>query len=147
MNGEDIARIIEAADTFQAIVILLLIGFFLLAWKYGREILQLARALHEKTEKIDKGLETNHGSENMGKAIDRQYEMLLDLQVTREIDARRSEERHTQLDRQLRDVQASFLEYKSNMRPLVEFGLERMDAVLNERLEDEPESGENNARP
>lgn len=130
MSGEDIARIIEAADTLQAIVILLLLGFFLLAWKYGREMLQLARALAEKTEKIDKGLETNHGSENMGKAIDRQYEMLLDLQVTREIDAKRAEERQACLERHLQEVQASFLEYVAEMKPMVEFGRERMRALL-----------------
>lgn len=130
MNGEDIAHIIEAADTFQAIVILLLIGFFLLAWKYGRELLLLARDMSNITEKIDKGLETNHGSENMGKAIDRQYEMLLDLQVTREIDAKRAEERQACLERHLREVQASFLEYVAEMKPMVEFGRERMKTLL-----------------
>ena len=57
ISGDDIATVIEAADTFQAIVILLLLGFFALTWKYGREMLQLARGVNEKANKIDSDLE------------------------------------------------------------------------------------------
>ena len=135
ISGDDIATVIDAADTFQAIVVLLLLGSFALTWRYGREMLQLARALHEKTEKIDKGLETNHGSENMGQAMDRLYEMVLDLQVTRDIDAKRAQERHERLVKTLSSVQNAFYDYKTEMEPMVEFGRERMEVLLNERLD------------
>lgn len=135
ISGDDIATVIDAADTFQAIVVLLLLGSFALTWRYGREMLQLARALHEKTEKIDKGLETNHGSENVGKAMDRLYEMVLDLQVTRDIDSKRAQERHERLVKTLSSVQNAFYDYKTEMEPMVEFGRERMEVLLNERLD------------
>ena len=135
ISGDDIATVIEAADTLKAIAVLLLLGSFALTWKYGREILQLARALHEKTEKINKGLETNHGSENMGQAVDRLYEMVLDLQVTRDIDSKRAQERHERLVKTLSSVQNAFYDYKTEMEPMVEFGRERMEVLLNERLD------------
>ena len=135
ISGDDIATVIEAADTFRAIVTLLLLGFFALAWKYGREILQLARGMHEKTSKIDSDLATNHGSENMGKAMDRLYEMVLDLQVTRDIYAKHAQERHERLVNALSSVQKAFYDYKIEMEPMVEFGRERMEILLNERLD------------
>jgi hypothetical protein len=140
VSGSDVAQIIEAADTFQAIVILLLLGFFALAWKYGREILLLMRGASETTEKIDKDLQTNHGSKNIGDAVDRLYEMVLDIQVTREIDSKRACERQAALERHLREVQAAFHEYVSEMKPMVAFGRERMDALLTERLAEEEQS-------
>ena len=135
VSGDDVAAVIEAADTFQAVVVLLLLGSFALTWKYGREMLQLVRGVHEKANKIDSDIETNHGSETMGKSMDRLYEMVLDLQVTRDIDSKRAQEWHERLVKTLNSVQNAFYDYKAEMEPLAEFGRERMQKLLEDESE------------
>ena len=124
MSGEDIATVLEAADTFQAFVLLALFGVFLIVWKYGRELLALVRETREHTSQIGSDIVTNHGSANLGNAVDKLYECIVDLQTTRELDAQK-----------LGEVHGAFLEYVSTMRPLVEFGRERMAVVLEEQVE------------
>ena len=124
MSGEDIATVLEAADTFQAFVLLALFGVFLIVWKYGRELLALVRETREHATQISSDIVTNHGSANLGNAVDRLYECIVDLQTTRELDAQK-----------LVEVHGAFLEYVSTMRPLVEFGRERMAVVLGEQTE------------
>ena len=135
MSGEDIATVIEAADTFQAIVVLLLLGSFALTWKYGRELLTLVRETREHTSQIGSDIVTNHGSANLGNAVDKLYECLVDLQTTRELDAQKADQRQASVEKQLGEVQGGFLEYVSTLRPLVEFGRERMAVVLEEQVE------------
>ena len=67
--------------------------------------------------------------------MDRLYEMVLDLQVTRDIDSKRAQERHERLVKTLSSVQNAFYDYKTEMEPMVEFGRERMEVLLNERLD------------
>lgn len=136
MSGEDIAHIIEAADTLRAIIILFMFGVFAFGWKYGREVLQLARTMAERTEKISGDIVTNHGSKNLGEAVDRLYEKLVDLQATREIDSMEAEKRSKRIEGQIRIVRESFEDYKREMEPMVEFGRERMEHLLNENLEE-----------
>ena len=100
MSGEDIATVLEAADTFQAFVLLALFGVFLIVWKYGRELLALVRETREHASQISSDIVTNHGSANLGNAVDRLYECIVDLQTTRELDAQK-----------LVEVHGAFLEY------------------------------------
>ena len=137
MSGGDIAQIIEAADTIQAIIILFMIGVFAFGWKYGRELLQLARAMSERTKKISGDIVTNHGSKNLGDAVDRLYEKLVDLQATREIDSMDAEKRSKRIENQIKVVQDSFEDYKREVKPMVEFGRERMEHMLNGHLDEE----------
>lgn len=135
MSGEDIATVLEAADTFQAFVLLALFGVFLIVWKYGRELLALVRETREHATQISSDIVTNHGSANLGNAVDRLYECLVDLQTTRELDAQKADQRQASVEKQLGEVHGAFLEYVSTMRPLVEFGRERMAVVLGEQVE------------
>ena len=115
MSGEDIATVLEAADTFQAFVLLALFGVFLIVWKYGRELLALVRETREHTSQIGSDIVTNHGSANLGNAVDKLYECIVDLQTTRELDAQK-----------LVEVHGAFLEYVST---------KRMAVVLGEQIE------------
>lgn len=135
MSGEDIATVIEAADTFQAFVLLALFGVFLIVWKYGRELLALVRETGERTSQISSDIVTDHGSANLGNAVDRLYECLVDLQTARGLDAQKADRRQASVEKQLGEVHGAFLEYVSSMRPLVEFGRERMAVALEAQIE------------
>lgn len=72
MNVENIIRLIEAVgDSWAAIVLLVLIGLFLLLWKYGRDLIKAVQANTKTTNHISKSIITNHGSKNIGDAVDR----------------------------------------------------------------------------
>lgn len=135
MSGEDIATVLEAVDTFRAFATLALFGVFLIVWKYGRELLALVRETVERTSQISSDIVTNHGSANLGNAVDRLYECLVDLQTTRELDAQKADQRQAAVEKQLGEVHGAFLEYVSSMRPLVEFGRERMAVALEAQIE------------
>lgn len=74
----DVARTIEAADSGWALAAIFLLGIYALLWKFGRELLELARTNqqvaqdnHQKTTEITESIRTNHGSKNLGDAVDR----------------------------------------------------------------------------
>lgn len=75
---DSLADIVEAADTPLGLVALVLLGIFVLLWKYGGEMLRLSRETHadtaetkKATKDVQKSIVTNHGSKNIGDAIDR----------------------------------------------------------------------------
>lgn len=72
MNVESIIRLIDAVgDSWSAIALLFLVGLFLLLWKFGRDIIKALQENTRKTERIQASIKTNHGSKNIGDAIDR----------------------------------------------------------------------------
>ena len=72
MDIESIIRLIDAVgSSWSAIALLVLIGLFLLLWKFGRDIIKALRDNTSKTERIQASIKTNHGSKNIGDAIDR----------------------------------------------------------------------------
>lgn len=92
--------VITAVDSFYAVIALLIIGSYALAWRFGGEMLQLLRdnsrrhdetdekikkvtettaAVKEVTEHVAFSIKTNHESKNIGDAMDRLYEILLDV--------------------------------------------------------------------
>src|SRR5690242_16224552 len=68
----DAIRAVNGPWPFAALA---LIGLYSLFWKFGKEILALAQKSHEKTEHIAQSIVTNHGSKNLGDAVDRLTEM------------------------------------------------------------------------
>lgn len=72
MNVESLIRLIEAVgNSWSAIALLILIGCFLLLWKYGRDLIKAVQANTKTTDHISASIRTNHGSKNIGDAIDR----------------------------------------------------------------------------
>jgi len=90
---EGMARIVEAADSFYAIVAIALLGIFALLWKYGGKILELLRENNRLTREaheiaveakdtatdIQQSIVTNHGSKNIGDAMDRLTESVWEV--------------------------------------------------------------------
>lgn len=81
---EGLGDIVEAADSAWAITAIALLGIFALLWKYGGEILKLtrenaevAKVNAEVTQGVAESIVTNHGSRNLGDAIDRLTEWML----------------------------------------------------------------------
>jgi len=78
MDGNGIAAIVASADSGWAIAAIFLIGSFGLLWKFGNDILgllkennRMTQAAQLQTEHISHSIITNHGSKNLGDAIDR----------------------------------------------------------------------------
>lgn len=80
---DQLARAVEAADGPWPVIAIGLIGLYVLAWKFGGELLsllreniQLTKAAHDETKQISESIVTNHGSKNLGDAIDKITEKL-----------------------------------------------------------------------
>lgn len=78
MDENGIAAVMEAADSGWAVAALFLVMAFLLLWKFGNDIIALlkentavTREANATAEHISKSIVTNHGSKNLGDAIDR----------------------------------------------------------------------------
>lgn len=81
---------IEAADGPWPVVAIAIIGLYLIIWRYGAKILDLLRenksvaaVAAEKANQIADSIQTNHGSESLGDAVDRLTEGVQQL-VARE---------------------------------------------------------------
>ena len=103
-----ISGVIASADSAWSVIAIFLVGIYVLLWKYGGELLKLQRennavvkqshqvakdakttALEVRTEarNISRNITTNHGSKNLGDAIDRITEwMLQHMKESRETD-------------------------------------------------------------
>lgn len=103
---DSLADMVKAADNGWAVLAIIILGMYVLAWRFGGEILRLARennaavkrtqvAAEEtrtETQAISENIITNHGSKNLGDAIDRITDwMLMHLEESREADRRLSE--------------------------------------------------------
>jgi hypothetical protein len=81
----------------MGLLALVIIGFFALAWKFGKEIITALReirteqaavrvetaATKEKVEHVSTSIVTNHGSKNIGDAVDRLTGWFMDSEVER----------------------------------------------------------------
>lgn len=79
-DSSDLPSVLEAADSPWAVLALAIIGAYLLLGKYGGEVLRIARDNAERTKDVQKSIVTNHGSENIGKSMDRLTEIVWDIQ-------------------------------------------------------------------
>lgn len=83
---DSLARAVEAADGPWPVIAIGLIGVYVLVWRFGgqilatvREINTTATAAHTEARSISESILTNHGSKNLGDAVDRLYETVQDL--------------------------------------------------------------------
>ena len=92
-----IADIIDSVDTPMGLLALIIIGLFALAWKFGKEILATLKEIRvEQTatktkledtktqvEHVSSSIITNHGSKNIGDAVDRLTGWFMDSETER----------------------------------------------------------------
>lgn len=86
----DVAGIIGAVDTPLGLLALVIIGFFALAWKFGKEIISALREIRvqqaetkTQVDHVSASIITNHGSKNIGDAIDRLTGWFMDSETER----------------------------------------------------------------
>lgn len=152
------ATVLAAADSWTAILLLFLTAIFLLLWKYGYELLKLARDSNEKahtaaatvsqvkntTDQVRRNIITNHGSMNLGDAIDRITAVVWDLQRSVEhMKTARSEDAMT-LDRVAKRVEAigdGLVDYIDEQQDVIAYGRAHMAAHLADTLHDQKKDG------
>ena len=109
---EHFPPIIQSINSWWALTSLVLIGFFALAWKHGDSVLRHLHDLSERsksaeaqtvkameaTQKLQKSLATNHGTEGRtGEAIDRITTILWDMEEHNRKRELREEARYQEL--------------------------------------------------
>lgn len=94
---DSIASIIDSVDTPLGLLALVIIGFFALAWKFGKDIIVTLREIRveqtatktqlddakTKIDHVSDSIVTNHGSKNIGDAIDRLTGWFMDSETER----------------------------------------------------------------
>lgn len=85
---DSFADAVQAADDGWAVLAIAIIGLYVLLWRFGGQMLALARdtndkanSTHEKTDKITSAIITNHASKNIGDAIDKITGAIHDLRA------------------------------------------------------------------
>jgi hypothetical protein len=88
----DMAGVVAAADSPYAIIAIALIGLYALGWRWGGKMLDqmtrntrlteeaktVAVEAKQKVAKVQESIVTNHGSKNLGDAVDRLTTWLLE---------------------------------------------------------------------
>jgi hypothetical protein len=89
---EDLLKSAAQFNSGWGVAALLIILLFLLAWRFGNQLISLLQenarvsaAVHAEAQNISQSIITNHGSKNIGDAVDRLTEAVQDRQerVTR----------------------------------------------------------------
>lgn len=98
---DPLARAVEAADGPWPVFAIAIIGLYVLIWRFGGQLLRVAQEnnglargavttatkAHQQIREVSEQIVTNHGSKNLGDAIDRLSEwMLLHLEESRNSD-------------------------------------------------------------
>lgn len=78
---ENVVDILNAVDSPWSLLTLLILGFFALMWKFGKEILSLLKETRTVAKDVQQSIITNHGSKNIGDAIDRLTEWQMQQQT------------------------------------------------------------------
>lgn len=144
---DDAVRLIDAVDSVWALLTLFLVGIYALMWKFGGELLKnsreskaLAQDSNDEAKKISRNIITNHGSKNLGDAIDRLTEQSWKHDEKLEIVSRKTHE----LDDSMEGVQSAILRqaaqldlairqiktYISDNADLMAYGRRNMDEQL-----------------
>lgn len=117
-----IPQLFEQLGLWRGLAVIAAGGVGAWFWRATRDIkltlIDKVEAVGAKTEAIAESIVTNHGSENMGGAIDRQYEMLRDLDIKfnahiaeAEVDRAEARAERRRLDRHIEES-----------RPVIEWG-------------------------
>lgn len=89
----DLTRAVEAADGVWPVLAIFIIGLYVLVWKFGGVLLAgvrksgtdasdariVASDVLAETQQISENITTNHGSRNIGHAVDILTEMLVSI--------------------------------------------------------------------
>ena len=78
---DDIISVMEAANSVWPVLALAVLGVLMLIWKFGGQLIQLQHENLEASRKLARDIQTNHGSKNVGQAIDRIIEVVWDIQA------------------------------------------------------------------
>ena len=138
-----LASIVEAVDSGWGVVAILILGFYAIAWKYGGEAIsllrssnQLARSSEATANQISRDIVTNHGSKNLGEAIDRLTEWHMEDRRER----RHDRARLARIEDLAEDTKVAVVEvtqgledYVAEHEDLREFGREQMELALKVR--------------
>jgi hypothetical protein len=73
---DSLARAVEAADSGWAVLAIAIIGVYVLVWKFGGQILGIVKENNSVAKSLQESIITNHGSKNIGDAIDKLTEAL-----------------------------------------------------------------------
>lgn len=117
-----IPQLFEQLGLWRGLVVIAVIAIGLWLWRATRDIkitlIDKVEKVGAQTEAIAESIVTNHGSKNMGDAVDRQYEMLRDLDnkvnihiAEAEVDRAESRAERRRLDRHIEES-----------RPVIEWG-------------------------
>lgn len=68
---EHVAAVLEASDSPWGVLALVVLGAYAFMWKFGKEILATVRETKTVAKDVQTSIITNHGSKNLGDAIDR----------------------------------------------------------------------------
>lgn len=115
---ESLAQAVEAADGVWPVLAIFIIGLYVLIWKFGgtllvnirkngnegREASMVAQDVLAETQQIAKNIVTNHGSRNIGHAIDMITELLTGLRTDLSLMEEATGQLRKQIDAKLEDV-------------------------------------------
>lgn len=79
-SDSGLTDVLGAVDGPWALLALITIGVFYLLNKFGNSILALLKVNAEKTEQIQQSIITNHGSANIGDAVDRLTSRVMNIE-------------------------------------------------------------------
>ena len=99
---DSLAEAVQAADGPWPVLAIALIGVYALVWKYGRDLLLMARtaaeasteaaevakAAHQESMDISESIVTNHGSKHLGDAVDRLTEWTIQHMIESRVDSK-----------------------------------------------------------
>jgi hypothetical protein len=107
---EQIAGIISAVDTPLGLLALIIVGLYALAWKFGKDIIVTLREIRteqattkRQVEHVSESIITNHGSKNIGDAIDRLTGWFMEAEQNRAEDTKLLQLVATRLDDHIKD--------------------------------------------
>lgn len=80
---ESLAEAVKAADGPWPVLAIAIIGLYVLVWRFGGRLIALAlegnltaAAAHKEVQQVAESIVTNHGSKNLGDAVDRLTEQV-----------------------------------------------------------------------
>lgn len=76
---DELLKAASGIDSAWPVLAIAIAGLYVLAWKFGGQVLAVVQASHSETKAISESIITNHGSKNIGDAIDRLTEHLTEL--------------------------------------------------------------------
>lgn len=73
---DSLVEAVQAADGPWPVLAIAIIGLYVLVWRFGGRLITLLQAQHVETKNISDSIITNHGSKNIGDAVDRLTEQV-----------------------------------------------------------------------